>query len=245
MARPRIRLAHENWCVFIDRVIAPYFATNCWLIASEAHGECVIVDPGIAEPNLVAPIKAKLAEHRLKAVAVIITHGHLDHTFSVAPLQDDVGISSIFIHRNDRDLLANPKLAMGPQGLALFAQLSGELGGSLREPTGVLELAESQQLQIAGITMDFMATPGHTPGSITVVMNDEVVVTGDTLFAGSIGRTDLPRGSISDMQMTLREKIATLPGHLQVLPGHGEETRMEHELSSNPYLLAALRGELA
>lgn len=230
--------------MLIDRVVAPYFATNCWLIATQARGECVIIDPGIAKPNLIAPIKAKLAEHHLKAVAVVITHGHLDHTFSVAPLQDDVGISSVFIHHKDRELLANPKLAMGPQGLALFAELSESLGGSLREPTGILELAESQQLQIADITMDLIATPGHTPGSITIVMNDELVVTGDTLFAGSIGRTDLPRGSISDMQTTLREKIAALPGHLRVLPGHGDETRMEHELSSNPYLLAALRGEL-
>ena len=231
--------------MFIDRVVAPYFATNCWLIAAEARGECVIVDPGIADPNLVGPIRAKLNEHHLKAVALLITHGHLDHTFSVAPLQEDAGISNIFIHRKDRDLLAEPKLAMGPEGLALFAELSGSLGGSLREPTGIVELGESEQLQIAGMEMNFIATPGHTPGSITIIINDEVAVTGDTLFAGSIGRTDLPRGSISDMQTTLREKIATLPGHLRVLPGHGKETRMEKELSNNPFLLAAIEGGLA
>ena len=87
-------------------------------------------------------------------------------------------------------------------------------------------------------------TPGHTPGSLVFQVDDELLISGDTLFAGSIGRTDLPRGSISDMERSLREKIAPLPGHLRVLPGHGNETRMERELKENPYLRQAITGTL-
>ena len=88
-------------------------------------------------------------------------------------------------------------------------------------------------------------TPGHTPGSIVAMINDELLISGDVLFKGSIGRTDLPRGSMSDMELSLREKIALLPEALRVLPGHGDETTIGMELKTNPYLQAAIDGRLA
>lgn len=229
----------------IDRVIAPYYATNCWIIAPTPRGECIVVDPGIAEPNLVAAIKERISAHGLKVVAILITHGHLDHTFSLLPLQEDVGTAQVLVHRADRDLLANPELAMGPHALGLFQELSSKFGSTMAEPEGVMEIHKDARMNIAGMSIRIINTPGHTPGSIIAVVEDEILISGDTLFAGSIGRTDLPRGSLSDMQISLREKIAPLPGHLEVLPGHGDRTRLEREMVSNPYLIAALEGRLS
>lgn len=231
--------------ILVDRVVAPYFATNCWILSPSKQGECIIIDPGIAEPNLVKAIRDRVAANGLKIVAILITHGHLDHTFSLVPLQEDVGTSKVLVHRADRDLLSKPELAMGPQGIALFRELSLKFGGSISEPEGIEEIHKDATIKIAGLSLRILNTPGHTPGSIVAVVNDEILVSGDTLFAGSIGRTDLPRGSISDMQISLREKIATLPGHLEVLPGHGDRTRLEREMTSNPYLIGALEGRLS
>ena len=230
--------------LFVDRIIADYFATNCWIIAPNRNSECVIVDPGIAVPSLVGAIKEKLAEANLKPVAILVTHGHLDHHFSLLPLQNDCG-AGVLIHERDRDLLSKPERGLGAQGLALMKELIDRYGThQFLEPESITELSDLSDLEIAGMKMFIQSAPGHTPGSIIANVNDEFLITGDTLFKGSIGRTDLPRGSISDMERTLREKIATQSGHLEVLPGHGERTRVDIELATNPYIAAALEGKL-
>jgi len=230
--------------LFVDRVVADFFATNCWIIAPNRNSECVIVDPGIAVPNLVSSIKEKMSKANLKPVAILITHGHLDHHFSLLPLQQDCG-AGVLIHEKDRDLLSKPEKGLGVQGLALMKDLVDKYGThEFAEPENVTELSEENSLEIAGMKMLIQSTPGHTPGSIIARVDDELLITGDTLFRGSIGRTDLPRGSISDMERTLREKIATQAGHLEVLPGHGERTRVDIELATNPYVAAALDGRL-
>lgn len=230
--------------LYVDRVIADYFATNCWIIAPNRNSECLIVDPGIALPNLVRAIKEKLTEGNLKPVAILVTHGHLDHHFSLLPLQNDCG-AGVLIHERDRDLLSKPERGLGAQGLALMKELVNQYGThQFAEPENITELSEENDLEIAGMKMFIQSTPGHTPGSIIANVDNELLITGDTLFKGSIGRTDLPRGSISDMERTLREKIATQSGHLEVLPGHGERTRVDIELATNPYIAAALEGRL-
>ena len=100
------------------------------------------------------------------------------------------------------------------------------------------------ELQLAGLSLRFAHTPGHTPGSVIVTVADQFLISGDLLFAGSIGRTDLPRGSLSDMERSLREKILPLPDELKVLPGHGRTTTIGAERSSNPFLRAAMEGRL-
>ena len=231
--------------ILIDRVIAPYFATNCWILSEGVGQEALIVDPGIAQPNLVKAIRDKLTEHHLKAVAILITHGHLDHFYSVLPLQADSGINNVLIHESDRDLLSNPEHALGDQGRSLLKELSNKFNLSSNfEPEGIQALRGGSNLTLAGMKVDIAHAPGHTPGSILATVEDSYLISGDTLFAGSIGRTDLPRGSTSDMAITLREKIATLPDHLQVLPGHGDRTNIGTELRSNPYLRAAIEGRL-
>lgn len=230
--------------LLVEQVIADFFATNCWILAPGRNSECVIVDPGIAVPSLVSKINAKLEESNLKPAAILITHGHLDHHFSLIPLQQDCG-AGVLVHRLDRDLLAKPERAMGPQGLALVRELSDKYGShEFVEPESVTELSDEQELVICGMKVSLNRTPGHTPGSIIAQFEDEYLITGDTLFKGSIGRTDLPRGSISEMERTLREKIAVQPGYLKVLPGHGERTTMEIELATNPYIKAAHEGRL-
>ena len=231
--------------LLVERVVAKFFGTNCWIIAPSKGAECVVVDPGIGIPNLVSDIRERLNAWNLKPAAILITHGHLDHIFSVVPLQSDCGIEEVLVHASDRDLLSKPERGLGANGLALMKDLGDQFGlPNFDEPSGIRELQESANFDLAGMRFSITSTPGHTPGSLVATIDNECVVTGDTLFKGAIGRTDLPRGSISDMERTLREKIATLSGHLEVLPGHGEKSRMEDEISNNPYIRAALEGRL-
>lgn len=231
----------------VDRIVAPYYATNCWIIAPSKNSHCVVIDPGIGIPNLTKEIKEKLTEHNLVIGAIFITHGHLDHTFSLYSLAQDFIESDTYIHKADRDLLINPERAMGAQSQALLSEL-GELSGSkieFQEPERTWSIDSDGQSKLGGMNFSFRHAPGHTPGSTLAIVEDELLISGDVLFKGGIGRTDLPRGSMSDMEITLREKIATLPPHLRVLPGHGDESRMDAELKSNQYLLAATQGRLA
>ena len=231
----------------VDRIVAPYYATNCWIIAPSKNSHCVVIDPGIGIPNLTKEIKAKLTEHNLVIGAIFITHGHLDHTFSLYSLAQDFIESDTYIHKADRDLLVNPERAMGAQSQALLSEL-GELSGSkieFQETERTWSIDSDRQSKLGGMNFSFRHAPGHTPGSTLAIVEDELLISGDVLFKGGIGRTDLPRGSMSDMEITLREKIATLPPHLRVLPGHGDESRMDAELKSNQYLLAATQGRLA
>ena len=233
--------------LLVDRIVAPYYATNCWIIAPSKNSHCVVIDPGIGIPKLTKEIKAKLAEYNLVIGAIFITHGHLDHTFSLYSLAQDFIESETYIHKADRDLLKNPERAMGPQSQALLSEL-GKLSGEeidFQEPERTWSIDSDSQAKLGGMNFSFRHAPGHTPGSTLAIVEDELLVSGDVLFKDGIGRTDLPRGSMSDMEITLREKIATLPPHLRVLPGHGDESRMDAELKSNQYLKAATQGRLA
>ncbi|MEY4314130.1 MAG: hypothetical protein RIS93_710 [Actinomycetota bacterium] len=219
--------------MLIDRVVAPYFETNCWILATEAGQEAVIVDPGIGRPNLVKSISEKISEHKLKPVAVLITHGHLDHMFSVVPLTTEIPMRT-FISPDDRFLLTNPLAALDKGGVS--EQLITTFGADFKEPSDVVELEDFSRFEIAGLDIGAIFAPGHTKGSVVFTVNDEQLISGDVLFAGSIGRTDLPTGSASDMRKTLRERILTLPDGLNVLPGHGGQTTIATERVRNPYL---------
>ena len=232
--------------LLIDRVIAPYYQTNCWIIAPSVGNECIVVDPGIAIPSLTPAIHDVLARHSLKVGGVIITHGHLDHTFSLISRIEDFVEVDCFVHEADRDLLTFPERAMGPQSQALVNELknSAALSDGFREPHSTFSIKDGEEVSLGEMKAVFHHAPGHTPGSVVVVVNDEVLISGDVLFKGSIGRTDLPRGSLSDMERTLREKISILPADLRVLTGHGDETNIGNELKTNSFLRAAMEGRL-
>jgi glyoxylase-like metal-dependent hydrolase (beta-lactamase superfamily II) len=203
------------------------YATNCWILAAEKGSECIIVDPGM--PDISAEIEMIVEEEELKPVAVLLTHGHLDHTFSVIPLADGYGIPA-YIHSEDRRALLHPESVHGEE---FIASLSGV---TWSEPSEVRELKNNQRFDAVGLNITAIHAPGHTAGSLMFTVNDEILISGDVLFAGSIGRTDLPSGSHEAMQRTLTTKILPLADHLRVLPGHGPDTTIEYERRTNPYL---------
>ena len=220
--------------MLIDRVIAPYFETNCWILALGTGQECIIVDPGMAKPNLVKEIEEKVSDLNLKPVAALITHGHLDHTFSVLPLTKQVPMRT-FITGADRFLLTDPMGALDRGGVSeQFLKAFGM--EKFKEPDEVVELEDFLTFEVAGMQITSIFAPGHTKGSVIFTVDDQQLISGDVLFAGSIGRTDLPTGSANEMRKTLRDRILTLPDGLNVLPGHGGQTTIGTERVRNPYL---------
>jgi glyoxylase-like metal-dependent hydrolase (beta-lactamase superfamily II) len=206
---------------------APMFATNCWVIASSKGNECIIVDPGM--PDISAEIEQIISEEGLKPVAALMTHGHLDHTFSITPLADGYGIPA-YIHSEDRRYIVEPALVLSAEFSQTLTQMN------FTEPQDTRTLRDGEALDLVGISIKAIHAPGHTRGSLMFLLNDEYLVSGDVLFAGSIGRTDLPTGSSSDMEKTLKNKILTLNDDIRVLPGHGGETTIKYERKTNPYL---------
>ncbi|MFC4053197.1 MBL fold metallo-hydrolase [Actinomadura syzygii] len=208
------------------------FAANCYVVAPAAGEECVIVDPG---EDAEAGIDAILREHRLKPVAVLLTHGHIDHVWSVAPVCGAKDVPA-YIHPDDRELLTDPAkgLSLGP-GQQLFGGLE------LSEPDEVKELADGSVLELAGLSFTVDHAPGHTPGSVTFRTPEtaelpDVMFSGDLLFAGSIGRTDLPGGSYEEILASLSRVCLSLPDETAVLPGHGQQTTIGRERATNPFL---------
>ncbi|MBO4163909.1 MULTISPECIES: MBL fold metallo-hydrolase [Micromonospora] len=215
---------------------ADAFGTNCYVVATAPGEQCVVVDPGI---GVLDRLDAVLAEHRLHPAAVLLTHGHLDHTFSVAPVCGARGIPA-YVHPEDRELLADPTKALSMDLTALF-------GGRLpyTEPDDVAELTDGATLALAGLEITVDHAPGHTGGSVLFRLPgtgspweaDQLCLSGDVLFAGSIGRTDLPGGSMPRMLASLREKVLPLADDTVVLPGHGPRTTIGRERVRNPYLV--------
>jgi hydroxyacylglutathione hydrolase len=213
------------------------FAANCYLAAPAPGEECVIIDPGQdAEPG----IQELLAEYRLKPIAVLLTHGHIDHMWSVAPVCDAKGIPA-YIHPDDRALLSDPA-----KGLSLMAKQQFLGGMKFSEPDDVRELTDGEVFTMAGLEFTVGHVPGHTEGSVTFGTEpaaqdtDGTLFTGDLLFAGSIGRTDLPGGDHAQMLRSLA-KTLTLPDATLVLPGHGPQTTIGTERASNPFLTGLSR----
>jgi glyoxylase-like metal-dependent hydrolase (beta-lactamase superfamily II) len=208
------------------------FAANCYVVAPAAGEECVIVDPG---QDAEAGIDELLREHRLKPVAVLLTHGHLDHVWSVAPVCGAKDVPA-YVHPDDRELLTDPAKGLG---LGAGQQLFGGL--ELSEPDDVRELSDGAVIELAGLRLTVDHAPGHTPGSVTFRTPAEgdapdVIFTGDLLFAGSIGRTDLPGGSYEQILRSLSRVCLTLPDETTVLPGHGPQTTIGRERATNPFL---------
>jgi hydroxyacylglutathione hydrolase len=219
------------------------FQTNCYVVATGPGEGCVIVDPG---QDAVEPLEAVLAEHRLTPMAVLLTHGHFDHTFSVSPVCDGHDVPA-WIHPADRAMLADPMIGLSREAAAFFG---GRI--ELREPREVRELADGATLEIAGVGLRVEHAPGHTRGSVLFCTSaagretgsTEVLLVGDTLFAGSIGRTDLPGGDHGQMLESLAAMLRSHDDSAVVLPGHGATTTIGRERASNPFLrgLAAAPG---
>jgi glyoxylase-like metal-dependent hydrolase (beta-lactamase superfamily II) len=207
---------------------AQMYATNCWVLATGDGAECIVIDPGM--PDVSLELAELLGKHRLKPVATLLTHGHLDHTFSVVPVCDGYGIPA-YIHSEDRNLLLDTAAAVSAEFRTVLA------GMTFTEPKEVKELKSGEEFELVGLKIKAIHSPGHTRGSLMFLVDDETLLSGDVLFAGSIGRTDLPTGSNADMQKTLSKKVLTLSDGIRVLPGHGPETKIGYERANNPYLI--------
>lgn len=212
---------------------AGMFQTNCYILARAEGAECVIVDPG---QDAVEPLREVVKDAGLTPVAVILTHGHLDHTWSVAPVCEEYGIPA-YIHPGDRYMLTDPGMGIG----SAMTQMIGDL--EFTEPAEVVELAQGDVLKLAGIEFAVEHTPGHTQGSVvfrTVVDTDagplEVALTGDTLFAGSIGRSDLPGGDHDQLLASIAARLLPLNDDTVILPGHGGQSSIGRERAGNPFL---------
>jgi glyoxylase-like metal-dependent hydrolase (beta-lactamase superfamily II) len=236
--RRRYKRSRYRDPVLIAGFPAGPWGTNCYVVATSAGTECVVIDPGKDAADGVAEV---VREHRLKPVSVLVTHGHVDHMWCVAPVAGTYDATA-WIHPRDRHLLADPMMGMSPETTQML------LGGDYEfaEPDDVRELADLQELELAGLRFVVDHTPGHTEGSVTFRTPygsehgqpdvSQVLFSGDLLFAGSIGRTDLPGGDHPTMLRSLAQKVLTLDDDIVVLPGHGEQTTIGRERAVNPFL---------
>ncbi len=220
--------------MLIEGFPAGSWGTNCYVVATGPGEPAVIIDPG---QDSIDGIREIISRNRLHPAAVILTHGHIDHVWSVAPLGKEFDIPAL-IHRKDRYRLNDPAgSSFAAAREQLLAMTKGEL--ELTEPEKIEVLDSDMQLTLAGINFGFQHAPGHTEGSMVISHSGEegdLLFSGDVLFAGSIGRTDLPGGSSSDMNATLRDVILPLPDRTLVYPGHGPSTSMGIERFANPFL---------
>jgi len=225
--------------VLIAAFPAGPWGTNCYVAATGPGSECVVIDPGYDAAAGVADV---VREHRLKPVAVLLTHGHVDHMWSVAPVAGTYDATA-WIHPGDRHLLTDPLAGMSAESRRML--MSGVLGSdqTFAEPDDVRELADGQSLQLAGLDFVVDHAPGHTEGSVAFRTPypdqadvSELMFSGDLLFAGSIGRTDLPGGDHATMLRSLATKVLPLADDIVVLPGHGQQTSIGRERATNPFL---------
>lgn len=194
--------------------------TNCYLVFDEESKRGFVVDPGGYPERILAQIEA----HGVTLEAVLLTHGHFDHTTAVQAIAAKSG-ARVCAADAERVILEEPQKA--PRGLKPVAITPDVL------------LHDGEELKLAGQTITCLLTPGHTPGGLCYAMGD-VLFTGDTLFAGTCGRCDFPGGDYQEMLASLK-RLAELPGDRRVLPGHGEETTLSRERMDNPYVAEACR----
>ncbi|HEV7654803.1 MAG TPA: MBL fold metallo-hydrolase [Mycobacteriales bacterium] len=206
--------------------------TNCFVVAPGPGERCVVIDPGI---DAAGPLAELLDRHRLRPAAVLLTHGHLDHTYSVVPVCDDAQVPA-WIHPDDRGQLTDP---LGWLGAPPGTPVMGLTSLPTAEPAEVRELADGDTLELAGLSLGVLHTPGHTLGSVVFTLTGPdapLLFAGDLLFAGAIGRTDLPGGSYPAMLDSLARVVLPLDDATVVHPGHGPDTTIARERATNPYL---------
>ncbi len=194
--------------------------TNCYIVVNETSKECFIIDPGDDEEVLIAAIE----EEKAVPKAILLTHGHFDHIYAVEPLAKKYGIP-VYASEKEAQLLAEPEMNCS----ALYG----------REVAVVPEnyIEDGDIFEIAGIKIKGLHTPGHTKGSMCFYVGSEnTLFSGDTLFKGGVGRTDLPTGNTHLLLESLRDKIIVLPPETIIYPGHGPQTELDYEKRNNSYM---------
>lgn len=208
----------------ISIVVGP-LQTNCYILVCEETSEALIIDPGFTDrewPKIFNNIKRS----KIQIAYIINTHGHADHISGNLRVKD-ITHATLAVHYRDVDMLTNP-----------IKNLSLMLGLNVTSPPPDLALRGGEEIEVGSIRLKVLHTPGHTPGSISLYCESlGAIFTGDVLFAGSVGRTDLPGSSYRDLISSIRMKLFALPDETIVYPGHGERTTIGVERRSNPFLL--------
>jgi glyoxylase-like metal-dependent hydrolase (beta-lactamase superfamily II) len=200
------------------------FAENSYVVWADGQPEALVIDPGF-EPDAIADV---LEANRLTLAAIVCTHGHVDHIAGNAELKRRYPDAPLLIGRGDAAMLTDPAL-----------NLSGNWGFSIVSPPADRMLDDGERITVAGIHMEVREIPGHSPGHVVFVLHGEdppVVLGGDVLFAGSVGRTDFPGGSFAVLKAGIHAKLFTLPDGTKVFPGHGPPTTVGEEKRSNPFV---------
>lgn len=220
---------------FIEGFALGMWQANCYVLGDRTLGTAVVVDPGQDAAPL---LRERLAANAVRCEALLLTHGHLDHVWSVPELATELDVP-VFLHPADRWLWDDPAAAFGnlPPGA-----LREQFGLAWDPPTQRLaDLADGMTLTFAGLRIEARHTPGHTPGSSVfllrrTVTDEPVLLSGDLVFAGSVGRTDFPRGSWEEQMASIARVVLPLDDATRVLSGHGPETTVGAERRGNPYL---------
>lgn len=205
--------------LLVKRLVVGPLGTNCYVVASAPGAGAAIIDPG----GDAEAILAVIADNDLRVVYVINTHGHSDHVAANGDVLQATG-AKLVIHERDAPMLADP-----------VANISAFIGAETTSPPADMTVVDNDAVDIDGLALRVLHTPGHTPGSICL-LGRQTLFSGDTLFAGSVGRTDLPGGSSRQMAESLAAKIATLDNDVVVYAGHGESTTIGREKMINPFL---------
>ena len=196
--------------------------TNCYIISNDEN-DCLIFDPGAQSKKVSDLLRSK----NLTPLAIILTHAHFDHIGAIDELRDVYSIP-VYLHELEKDWLRRPNL----NGSGKYAAIPDM---QMRDADVLLK--DEKVLEIGDFRMDVLHTPGHSPGSLSFSFGDEgFAIVGDTLFKGSIGRTDLIDGSEKKLLKSIRDSLLTLPADMVLFPGHGPDTTPQQEMDSNPFL---------
>lgn len=204
----------------INQYVVGAVQTNCYFAINQETNEVLVIDPGDNAKQLAERIR----QEKLKPVAVLLTHGHFDHAGGAAELAEEWQIP-VYAHEDEKETLVDPKL-----------NVSWMMGREERFSADEF-VKDEQELDLAGFHIRVLHTPGHTVGGCCYYLPyEDVVFSGDTLFCMSVGRTDFPKGSMSAIVRSIKEKLMVLPEHTKVYPGHNDVTTIENERMYNPYL---------
>ena len=200
--------------------------TNCVVLWRDRAKKCIVTDPGMSSPDGLTELTDFLRSQDLTPEAIILTHGHFDHVWGVVRLVDVFPGLKVYEHPLDKDVMEKMVSGRFAEGFNF-----------LKHDFPTLDIADGDTLTLAGITLQVMHTPGHSPGSVCYyIKDDNLLLSGDTLFAGSIGRTDLTGGDYDQLMDSLLKKVMVLPGETDVIPGHGQPTTIGREAMTNPFL---------
>ena len=201
--------------------------TNCVVLWADGQRACTVVDPGMSSDDGLQELEDFLTREGLSPDAILLTHGHFDHVWGVERLLEKHPGLPVYMHPADRPILTG--------GTAVFRGMQDLKMMKHSFPT--VDLADGQVLTTAGTAWTVLHTPGHTPGGVCFYSAlDNLLLSGDTLFAGSIGRTDLGGGDYDQLMLSIRQKLLVLPGETDVIPGHGQPTSIAREGMHNPFL---------